>query len=281
MNYKKYIFFFHTEDCYLGNVNKKIKNKLYLKENFQFIKTRHSKNMSTLNPKNMSTLNSKNMSTLNSKKLIIILKIIKGWVFSLFLAKITLSLPFLAAMLNPELVFNLNEYISISIEFLTSTKKILIEDPLNFFKNFILELKNKENKMIIESQKESLLDLENKLIKLENQLEDLKRELLDERKKSSQSEAEQRFVAIGTVLVSLTKLTVYIYKFFKGNSNNDVSFTSEDKKALQDIYSIVKNGIEPGSNPNNAIIEETFWALSETSSELEKIVTGGKKPKMD
>ena len=42
MNYKKYIFFFHTEDCYLGNVNKKIKNKLSLKENFQFIKTRHS-----------------------------------------------------------------------------------------------------------------------------------------------------------------------------------------------------------------------------------------------
>jgi hypothetical protein len=38
MNYIKYfLIFFQTEDCLL-NVNKKVKNKFYLKENFQYIK---------------------------------------------------------------------------------------------------------------------------------------------------------------------------------------------------------------------------------------------------
>jgi len=42
MNYIKYFLFsFQTEDCLL-NVDKKVKNKFYLKEDFQYIKTRHS-----------------------------------------------------------------------------------------------------------------------------------------------------------------------------------------------------------------------------------------------
>jgi hypothetical protein len=39
MNYIKY-FFFRTEDCLL-NGDKKVKHKFYLKENFQYIKTKH------------------------------------------------------------------------------------------------------------------------------------------------------------------------------------------------------------------------------------------------
>jgi cytochrome c oxidase subunit 3 len=43
MNYIKYFFFFRTEDYYLTlNVDKKTKNKFYLKENFQYVKTKHS-----------------------------------------------------------------------------------------------------------------------------------------------------------------------------------------------------------------------------------------------
>jgi cytochrome c oxidase subunit 3 len=42
MNYIKFIFSFNTEDYCLPNATKKIKNKFYFKEDFQFIKTKHS-----------------------------------------------------------------------------------------------------------------------------------------------------------------------------------------------------------------------------------------------